>query len=89
MIKGVVDIGKEIVAFGGEYHIDSNNILINNGSSQSDIWGFNILFDKPRESWIEYVSLINIRPHANNFDMEVQDAAIRDKMKKIVNSKIA
>ncbi len=89
MIKGVVDIHKEIVAFGGEYHIDANNVLIDDGSNQSDIWGFNVVFDEPKESWIEYISLINIRPKAKNFDMEVQDASIRDTMKKIINSKIA
>lgn len=88
MIKGVVDINKEVIAFGGEYHIDANNELINVGSVQSDIWGFNLIFDQPRESWIEYISLINIRPQANNFDMEVQDKSIRDKMKLIINSKI-
>lgn len=88
MIKGVVDINREIIAFGGEYHIDANNILIENGSNQSDLWGFNIIFDKPVESWIEYISLINIRPHAQNFDMEVQDVSIRDKMKRIIDSKI-
>jgi len=88
MIKGVVDVNKEIIAFGGEYHIDANNILVNNGSNQIDIWGFNLVFDEPKESWIEYTSLINIRPKAKNFDMEVQDESIRDKMKKIINSKI-
>ena len=88
MIKGVVDIDKEIIAFGGEYHIDANNILLENGSDQSDLWGFNIVFDKSVESWIEYTSLINIRPLAKNFDMEVQDISIRNRMKEIINSKI-
>ncbi len=88
MIKGVVDIKKEIAAFGGEYHIDANNVLVDNGSDQGDIWGFNVIFDEPRESWIEYISLINIRPQAKNFDMEVQDETIRNTMKKIIDSKI-
>ena len=42
MVKGVVDILKEIVAFGGEYHIDANMKILGNGSSQADVWGFNI-----------------------------------------------
>ena len=88
MIKGVVDVEKEIAAFGGEYHADANKIILENGSRQSDVWGFNIYFDKPRESWIEYVSLINIRPQAGNREMEIQDKNIRDKMKAIINSRI-
>lgn len=88
IIKGVVDIEKQIVAFGGEYHIDASEILINNGSSQNDVWGFNIVFDRPKDSWIEYISLINIRPQVGNLDMEVQDKALREKMKNIINSKI-
>jgi hypothetical protein len=79
MIKGVVDIEKEIVAFGGEYHMDANRILLEHGSNQSDIWGFNVELDRPRDSWIEYVSLINIRPLDGNRDMEVQDKTIRAK----------
>lgn len=88
MIKGVVDIEREIVAFGGEYHIDANQKLIELGYEQKNIWGFNIHLEKLREQWIEYISLINIRPAANNLDMEVQDPEIRARMKEIVNKKI-
>ena len=88
MVKGVVDIKKEIVVFGGEYHADANEIILENGSLQSDVWGFNVYFDRPRDSWIEYISLINIRPQVGNAEMEIQDKDIRDKMKTIINSKI-
>lgn len=88
MIKGVVDIEKGLVAFGGEYHMDANTLLIENGSEQKNIWGFNLYFDKPKENWIEYTSLINIRPAVGNNDMEVQDDNIKKIMKEIINSKI-
>lgn len=88
MIKGVVDIEQEIIAFGGEYHIDANVVLIENGSKQGDVWGFNVILEQAPDSWIEYISLINIRPQAGNMNMEVQDDKIRQKMKKIINSKI-
>ena len=88
MIKGVADIERRIVAFGGQYHIDANMILIENGSEQKNLWGFNVNFDEPKDSWIEYTSLINIRPAVGNKNMEVQDKNIREKMKKIINSKI-
>ncbi len=89
MIKGVADIEKKTVAFGGEYHIDANQKLIERGSEQKDIWGFNVYLDRPREHWIEYISLINIRPAQENADMEVRSAEIRKRIKKIVNEKIA
>ena len=88
MIKGVVDIEKNILALGGEYHMDANLLLIEHGSRQKDVWGFNIHFTKPKDAWIEYTSLINIRPHANNNGMEVMDKSIRDVMKDIISSKI-
>jgi len=88
MIKGVVDIKREVVAFGGEYHMDSNVLILEDGSKQADVWGFNLYFDKPRDNWLEYTSLINIRPAAKNFDMEVQDEEIKKEMMRIINSKV-
>lgn len=88
MIKGVVDIDNEIVAFGGEYHIDASNVLVQMGYKQSNIWGFNFVFDKPNDSAIEYISLINIKPSSGNLEMEVVDEDIRNTMKRIILSKI-
>src|SRR3989344_773675 len=88
MVKGVVDLEREIVAFGGEFHADANNILIEDGSQQPDVWGFNWYFDVPDEERIEYTSLINIRPHLGNRKMEISDETIRDKVRTIVLKKI-
>jgi hypothetical protein len=84
MVKGVVDIEREIMAMGGEYHMDANTVLIENGSEQKNVWGFNWYFDKTENERIEYVSLINIRPAQGNKVMEVQDINLRDKMKAII-----
>ncbi|MCX6752412.1 MAG: DUF5674 family protein [Candidatus Nomurabacteria bacterium] len=84
LIKGVVDIDREILAMGGEYHMDANVVLVENGSKQKDIWGFNWYFDKEGDGRIEYVSLINIRPKQNNRTMEVQNVYLRDKMKSVI-----
>jgi len=84
MIKGVVDVRREILAMGGEYHMDANNVLIENGSKQPNVWGFNWYFDRQGSEKIEYVSLINIRPTQNNRTMEVQDPSLRDTMKSII-----
>lgn len=88
MVKGVVDISKGTVAFGGEYHMDANVKILENGSVQADVWGFNIFFDRPQDERIEYTSLINIRPQAENRSMEVKDEVIRNKMRDIIDRKI-
>ena len=88
MIKGVIDVEQEILALGGEYHMDANTVLTENGSKQSDVWGFNIHLNKPREEWIECLSLINIRPAQGNRGMHVEDAALRERMSTIINRKI-
>lgn len=84
MVKGVVDIERGILAMGGEYHMDANNVLIENGSRQPNVWGFNWYLDKKGDERIEYVSLINIRSMQGNRVMEVQDLALRDSMKKVI-----
>lgn len=84
MIKGVVDIEREVLAMGGEYHMDANEVLMKNHSKQQNVWGFNWYFDKKGNERIEYISLINIRPKQGNRVMEVQDEALRNKMKMII-----
>lgn len=84
MIKGVVDIEREIIALGGEFHMDANQVLITDGSSQADLWGFNIEFDEPRNRRIIYRSLINIRPADGNRSMFVTDASLQKKMCAII-----
>ena len=90
MIKGVVDIEKEVIALGGEYHMDANVFLLEKGSKQENVWGFNIHLHKQKDSeeWIEYTSLINIRPNQGNRSMEIQDEDIRQKIKEILNKLI-
>ncbi len=81
MVKGVVDVEREILALGGEWHMDANKILLENGSSQRDIWGFNFFPDDGR---IQYTSLINIRPLQNNWTLEVKSERLRKNMERII-----
>ena len=85
MVKGVVDIERGIIALGGEWHMDANEVLIKDGSLQPNLWGFNVYVGDKR---VEYVSLINIRPAQNNRTLEVEDSLIRQKMYAIINSLI-
>ena len=88
MIKGVVDVQNEILVLGGEYHMDANMVLIEQGSKQQNVWGFNLILDKEGEYHIEYVSLINIRPAQGNREMELKDQNLRKRIKEIINKKV-
>lgn len=88
MVKAVVDIEKKVIALGGEMHSDAEQLLLQQGSRHEDLWGFNLYPDEPRGDWIQYTSLINIRPHAGNKSMEIEDKNIREKIREIVDSLI-
>jgi len=81
--KAVADIEKEIVSIKCELHIDCAEELIKNGSSISDLWGFNIYPDGS----LDFVSLINIRPPKNR-SMEIEDEKIRQKIETVIRSLI-
>lgn len=84
MVKGVADVRQEIIALGGEWHMDANNELVKHGSQQPDLWGFNIYVDQRNDAAIEYISLINIRPAQGNREMELKDEATRAQIHAIV-----
>ncbi len=77
LVKGVADIERGLVALGGEWHMDANNRLIEDGSEQKNIWGFNIYPNENGDAAIEYISLINIRPAQGNRSMEIVSEATR------------
>lgn len=85
MVKAVVDLEKHIVAVGGELHADEEAVLLDQGSRQSDLWGINIYVNEPRESWIEFDSMINIRPSQGNRSRSVENTEVQKKIMEIVN----
>lgn len=87
-VKAVVDIENEIMALGGELHADEEALLLENGSMQKNLWGCNIFPQKSRAEWIEFDSMINIRPSQGNRSREIQDAEVKEKIKKIVEKLI-
>ena len=89
MVKGVADVENKIIALGGEYHMDANIVMIEHGSRQDNIWGFNIYLDREGDDWLEYVSLINIRPAVGNRSMFIEDHELCRKIKKIITEKIS
>lgn len=83
-VKAVVDVEHETMAVGGQMHADAEKVLLEEGSSQANLWGINIFPHKPREQMVEYTSLINIRPRQGNRKMAVESAEVREKIQQIV-----
>lgn len=85
LIKAVVDVERGIMTIGGELHADEEALLLDQGSRQQDLWGINLYPDKSGDDFIEFDSMINLRPGQGNRSRDVQDPAIRQKIKDIVN----
>lgn len=86
IVKAVVDIEKEIMVVDAGLHADEELLLLEEeGSAQENLWGINFhpeLF--PSEDWVEFDSMINIRPAQGNRSRGVDDPKIQNKIRMIV-----
>jgi hypothetical protein len=80
-IKLAVDLEQGILAGGGEYHADCEEILLEDGSRQEDIWGADWY---PESKTVGFEALINIRPRQGNHGMEIEDPKLRSRIETIV-----
>jgi hypothetical protein len=85
MVKAVVDVGQGIMAVDAELHADEEALLIEKGSDQNDLWGINLYPELEGEDFVEFDSMINLRPSCGNRSRGVEDTAIRDRIRNIVN----
>lgn len=88
LIKAVVDVDRDIMAIGGELHADEETVLLEDGSKQADLWGINLYPDKTGGDWIEFDSMVNLRPWQNNRSRGVEDPLIQEKIKGVVKKLI-
>ena len=84
MIKCVADVSEGLLALDAELHADLERLLLENGSAQENLWGFNLYPDEEGEDFIEYDSLINIRAWQGNPSRGISNPEIRDTIEKIV-----
>ncbi|MBI3955640.1 hypothetical protein HY339_00090 [Candidatus Gottesmanbacteria bacterium] len=73
-VKTVIDIRGKICCAGMDRHFEGENILLQSGSHQADIWGGGI--DLVTQE-IDYNSFINIRPQDNNTKNEIQSEQVK------------
>lgn len=83
MVKYVVDVRVKIAAIGGEFHADAEQILLQRGCHQEDLWGANYYPGRGRDGCIEYTALINIRPSQGNRSMAIDDERIRKTVQEV------
>ena len=66
LVKAVVDLKRGIMLVDAELQADQEAELLTEGSAQSDLWGINLYPDLPEADWIEFDSMINVRPAQGN-----------------------
>jgi len=85
LVKAAVDIKQSIIALGPELHADAEAELIEKaGSRRDDIWGINLYPAETGESFIEFDSMINLKPGLGNRTRGVEDEAMREAICRVV-----
>lgn len=79
-IKTAIDIEREICSAGADRHFESEKILLDNGSKQSNLWGGGVDIET---KIIDCNSFINVRPQDKNTSNEIQDPELRKKFEQL------
>ena len=87
MVKGVVDLEKGLLALDAELHSELEAALLINGSIQKNLWGINLYPGNTGDDYIEYDSMINVRPASGNRSRSVEDPAIRGRIRALVKTR--
>lgn len=89
MVKAVVDVERKLVALDAQLHVDLEQLLLEGGSKQSDLWGINFYPDFfGSENFVEFDSMINVRPSHGNSSRNVENEEIRKKIIEITTKAI-
>lgn len=90
LVKAVVDIEQGIMVVDAELHADQEAYLLEQGSKQENLWGINIYPEhiNKNDDWLEFDSMINIRPNQGNRSRSVENEKVRQKIQSIVEKLI-
>ncbi|MBI4437348.1 hypothetical protein HY631_00110 [Candidatus Uhrbacteria bacterium] len=90
LVKAVVDVETGAMAVGSELHVDAEQLLLNHGSHQKNLWGINLYPDAygNDDRFVEFDSMINLRPGQGNRSRGVENPETRKKIIDIVRQKI-
>ncbi len=85
MVKAVVDIEKGTMVVDAEMHADQEEFLLEQGSEQQNLWGINFHPFETGNNFVEFDSMINMRPSSGNRSRSVEDSAIQKRIIELVN----
>lgn len=88
MVKAVVDVEREHIAVDAELHADLEAAILEQGSHQASLWGINLYPEISGEHFIEFDSVMNIRPASGNRSRGVDNEELRKKIIEIVAKRI-
>ncbi|MDO8473958.1 MAG: DUF5674 family protein [bacterium] len=89
LVKAVVDVEQGIMAVGGGFHAYEEVLLMEQEHSKREhTWGINLLPNISGEGFLEFDSLVNLKPWLGNRSRGVEAATIREQIKKIVEKLI-
>ena len=90
LIKAAVDVEQGIMAIGGEFHADEEALLMEEeGAKREHVWGINLYPDKKSQDWIEFNSVINLKPSFGNRSRGVENHEIQKKIRDIIEKLVS
>lgn len=89
-VKAVVDLQRHTLLVDLEMHADGAQYLLEHGSEQHNLWGIRLYPARFKTNgFIEFRSMINVRPRQQNMSREVEDPKIREQITRLVEQRIA
>ena len=88
LVKAVVDVERELIAVDAELHSDLEALLLEDGSKQKSLWGITLYPEIQGGDFVEFDSMINMRPSQGNRSRGVEDKELRKKIIEIVAKRV-
>lgn len=86
IVKAVVDIEKEIMIVDADLSADQEQVLLEEGFEQKNLWGINFHPEKfGSEQFVEFDSMINLRPSWGNLSRGVDDPELQKRIMSTVS----
>lgn len=89
MVKAVVDLDRSVMAIGAELHSDEEAALLEDGSSHQGLWGINLYPAERGDDFVEFDSMINVRPSQGNRSRGVENEAVRERIMSVVRQLVS
>ncbi|MBI4308759.1 MAG: hypothetical protein HY591_00355 [Candidatus Omnitrophica bacterium] len=88
LVKAVVDVDQGTIAVDAELHSDLEALLLENGSKQKSLWGINFYPEMAGDGFVEFDSMINMRPSQGNRSRAVESKELQEKILQVVKKRI-